>query len=66
MKNQNLLNFGPKMPDFGLLGQEFQMTIVIFEINTPKFVKFQNLAEKEKCFNLGQKTPYLCIFEVEF
>ena len=62
-KKQKCLNFGPKMPDLGILGLEFENNIVIFEISTLEFVQLQNFAEKQKCLNLGPKMPYLGIFD---
>ena len=44
------------------LGWNFQKTMVIFEISTPKFSYLQNLARKQKCLNLGAKMSYLGIF----
>ena len=38
MKKQKSLNLGPKMPDLGILGLEFESNIVIFEICTLEFV----------------------------
>ena len=53
-----------KMPKFwiknaflGIFGLEFQKTIVIFEISTLEFVRFQNFVKKWKCLNLGKKMP---------
>ena len=43
MKKQKCLNFGPKMPDLGILGLEFENNIVIFEISTLKFVTKESL-----------------------
>ena len=43
------------MPDLGIFGLEFENNIVIFEISTFEFVYLQNLAEKQKCLNLGTK-----------
>ena len=37
-KKQNCLNLGPKMPDLGIFGLEFENNIAIFEINTVEFV----------------------------
>ena len=38
MKKQNCLNFGPKMPDLGILRTEYENNIVIFEISTLELV----------------------------
>ena len=54
------------MPDFCILGLEFENIIVIFEISTLEFVKFQNFAEKQKYLNFGPKMPYLGNFGWEF
>ena len=54
------------MPDLHIFGLEIQKTIVIFEINTLKFVKLQNFMKKLKCLNLGPKMPDLGIFGLEF
>ena len=34
------------MPYLGIFRQEFQKTIVLFEINTPKFAELQSWVEK--------------------
>ena len=65
-KKQKCLNLGPKTPDLGNFGLEFENNIVIFEISTLEFVQLQNFAEKQKCLNLGPKMPYLGIFGLEF
>ena len=49
------------MPFLDIFGQEFLKPIVIFEISTLKFVYLQNFTEKQKCLNLGPKTPDLGI-----
>ena len=54
------------MPYLGIFGLEFLKAVVIFEISTLKFVKFQNFPKKQKCLNLGPRMPYLGIFGVEF
>ena len=46
--------------------KNFKNTIVIFQISILKFVYFQNLRKQQKCLNLGQKTPDLNIFGLEF
>ena len=43
-KKQKCLNLGPKMPDLGIFGLEFENNIAIFEITTLKFVKNESLA----------------------
>ena len=48
------------------LGKMFRKTVVIFEISTLKFVYLQNFTKKQKCLNLGSKTPDLGILELEF
>ena len=54
------------MPHLAILGLDFQKTIVLFEINSLEFVKFQNFAKKQKCMNLGLKMPNFHIFCLEF
>ena len=41
------------MPYLSIFGVEFQKAVVIYKINTLKFAKFQNFAEKESCIRLG-------------
>ena len=48
------------------LGKNFKKTIVRFEISTFKFVYLQNFMKKQKCLNLGPKTPNLGNFGLEF
>ena len=36
-KKEEYLNFGPKTPDLGIFGLEFENNIVIFEIGSFKF-----------------------------
>ena len=48
------------------LGKNFKKTIVRFEISTLKFVYLQNFTKKQKCLNLGPKTPDLGNFGLEF
>ena len=48
------------------LGENFKKTIVRFEISTLKFVYLQNFMKKQKCLNLGPKTPNLGNFGLEF
>ena len=47
-KKQNYLHVRTKMPYLVIFGVEFQKTIAIFEINTLRLVKFQNLLKKQK------------------
>ena len=54
------------MSYLGILGLEFQKTIVTFEISIVKFVKLQNFAKKQKRLDLEPKMPYLGIFGLEF
>ena len=56
-KNASLLYFW---------GGTLENTIVIFEINTLKFVYYENFTKKQKYLNLGPKMPYLGIFGLEF
>ena len=76
-KKQKYLNLGAKMPYFGIFekknasflyfwGGTLENTIVIFEINTLKFVHYENFTKKQKYLNLGPKMPYLGIFGLEF
>ena len=44
-KRSKFLNLGPKMPDFCILGLEFENIIVKFEINVLEFVLPQGLAQ---------------------
>ena len=62
-KKEKCLNLGPKTPDLGIFGLEFENNIVIFEISTLKFVSLGNFAEKQKCLNLGSKMSFLGIFD---
>ena len=48
------------------LGKNFRKTIVRFEISTLKFVYLQNFPKKQKCLNLGPKTPDLGNFGLKF
>ena len=61
-----MLKFGTKNALLGIFGQEFQKTIVIFEISTLKFVYPQNYTKKQECLNLGPKTLNLGIFGLAF
>ena len=47
------------------LWQNFQNTIVIFEISTVKFVCLQEFTKTQKYLNWRPKIPYLCIFGEE-
>ena len=53
------------MPYLRICGLEFEKTIVVFGINTLKFVYLQNFTKKQKCLNLGAKMPDLGIFGSE-
>ena len=56
MKKQKCLNLGPKRLELCIFGLEFENNIVIFEIGTLEFVKFQNLAKKTtKMLKFGTK-----------
>ena len=55
-KKQKCLNLGPKMPFWGIFGLEFQKTILIFEISTPKFAKNKSLTHT---INFGIDSAYL-------
>ena len=48
------LNLGPKMPDLGIFGLEFENNIVILVIDI------------KKCLHFGLKMLYLDIFGLEF
>ena len=50
------------MASLGIFELRFSKSIGLFEINSPKFVEFQNFAKKEKCLNMGSQTNYLGIF----
>ena len=54
------------MPYLGIFGLEFSKTIVIFEIDTLKFVYLQNFAKKQKCKNLRTKMLDFSNFGQEF
>ena len=58
--------FWPKIPYLGIFGQEFKKTIVIYKINTVKFVYLQNFTKKQKFLNLGPKMPDLGILGLKF
>ena len=45
-KKQKCLNFGSKIPYFGLLGPKFAQTIVIFQISVLEIVFLQILLQK--------------------
>ena len=62
-ENKNAKFWEKKNADSGISGLEFESNIVIFEIRTLNFVPLtlQNLAEKEKCLNLGPTMSYLAI-----
>ena len=53
-----LLNLGAKTPYLVILGEEILKTIVILEISTLKFVKFQKPVKNKKSLNLASKMPY--------
>ena len=61
-----MLKCETKNVSLGIFGQEFQKTIVIFEISTLKFVYPQNYMEKQEYLNLGRKTLNLGIFGLAF
>ena len=46
--------------------KKIKNTIVIFQIRTLKFAFFQNFTKKQKSLNLGQKMPYLSIFDQKY
>ena len=59
--------FGTKNAVFGYFwARIYKGIIVIFEINTLKFVNLQNFTKKRKCLNLGPKIHYFGIFGLEF
>ena len=76
VKKQKCLNLRPKISYLGIfdqkclnwvfLGKDFKKTIVRFEISTLKFVYLQNFPKKQKCLNLGPKTPDLGNFGLKF
>ena len=61
IKNALFGYFWPKISYLGILGRNFEKTIVIFEISTLKFVYLENFTKKQNCLNLGQKMPDLGI-----
>ena len=54
-------NFCTKILLLGISKREFSKTIVIFEMNTFKFVYLQNFVKKQKWLGLRPKMPYLSI-----
>ena len=50
----------------GVFGVEFSKAIAIFEINSLKFVKLQNLSKKGKFPKLEPKMSYLRIYGLEY
>ena len=54
--------FRTKMPYLGLFEREFSQTIVIFEINTLKFVNLQNFPKKNKSLKFGTKNGLFWYF----
>ena len=58
-KKQKYINLGPKMPDLGIFGLEFENNIVIFEISILEFAYLQNFVKKQKCLNLGSKMRWV-------
>ena len=76
MKKQKCVILVPKMFYLSIFGQEcliwvflrknFKKTIVIFEINTPKFFYFQNFAKKQKRLKFRQKMLDQGVFVLEF
>ena len=59
------LNFGQKMPDWGIFGLEFQNYVVMFEICNLKFDCFLNFTSKQKYLNFRPKMRDLGIFDLE-
>ena len=74
MKKEKSLNWGPKVPDLGILVLEFESSIVIFEIGTfeffrnrhPRICLIAKFSEKTKMPKFGTKMLYLGIFGQEF
>ena len=46
------------MLDLGILGLEFENTIVITEISALEFAQLLNFVPEQKCINLGQKNAF--------
>ena len=63
MKKQKCLNLGLNMPDLGIFRLEFQKTIVIFEISTLKFVKYESLTDT---VNFGIGPAFLKVWSMLF
>ena len=53
------------MPYFGIFRLEFEITIVIFDINTFELVQLQNYVKRQKCLNVEPEMPDLGIFGLE-
>ena len=47
------------------LGKKFKTTIVIFEVSTLKLLSLQNLFQKQKRLNIGQKMSDFSILGLE-
>ena len=66
LQKERKLYLGSKIHCLGILGMEFEKTIIIFETSTLESVKVQCFMRKQGALNLRQKTPYLGIFVNEF
>ena len=49
-----------------IFGLEFEKSISVFEISILVFPNCKVSRKKQKCLNLGPKTPYLGICRLEF
>ena len=45
VKKQKCLNLGPKMPDLGIFGLEFENNMVKFQISAVEFPYLQNIVK---------------------
>ena len=59
LHKKECFNLGSKMSYLCIFWARMLNTIVIFEMNTLKFVKFQNFAKKQNYLILGRKKPCL-------
>ena len=58
-RTKQYLHLGQKMMYLGILRQEFEKVIVIFETNTLELVLSVKFSAKQKFLNLGGEMPYL-------
>ena len=66
-EKQKYLNLGPKMPDFGILGLEFEWKQYCHIWNQhPQICLIAKFCEKKSKLNLRPKMPYMGYFGLEF